>query len=76
MNYAGRLDSMVLRYPPYVMFTNACFAYGFPQAPIFSFDAQYGFANRNKLLLSVILFSLFFLFFKQNQYRIFIYKIK
>lgn len=52
------------------------FLHGFPQTPIFSFDAQYGFANRNKLLLSVILFSLFVLFFKQNRYRIFIYKIK
>lgn len=67
MNYAGRLDSMVLRDPPYVMFINACFAYGFPQTPIFSFDAHYGFANHNKLLLSVILFFFYFFFILQTK---------
>lgn len=63
MNYAGRLDSMVLRDPPYVMFINACFAYGFPQTPIFSFDAHYGFANHNKLhiVISNFIFITFFI---------------
>lgn len=36
----------------------------FPKHQYSLFDAQYGFANHNKLLLTVILFSLFFFIFQ------------
>lgn len=76
MNYSRVFVNMALHYSSYAMFTNACFDMVFPKHQYSLLMREYGFANRNKLLLSVILFSLFVLFFKQNRYRIFIYKIK